>query len=480
MLMRSSDATLINPAVGVTMEIDQERIQSLIDSPSETLSVEIKNWIRPDEPHGQAKIVRAALALRNQDGGYLVIGFDDKSLTQDRANIPQNVRATYHSDTIQGLVGRFASEPFEISVAFGRRGDLEHPVIVVPSGVKTPVASKSSLEIDGKPAVSQNDVYVRTLNSSNVPATSKANWKDWRALVDRCYDNRDADIGRFIRRHLTGGGLSALRDYLEGVGAVSSPTAPAEQVAGLLDLAATRMDQIASDREIVVPKVGWWSAAFVIEGQVPSQSKGKEFLRRLDSSNPRLTGWPMWLVSDRFSDSSSHPFKADGVWEALVDAMGIVRHFQYMRYDPVGQFAQRSALVDDTAEGGPTPNTVLDFAFAVQDCAEAIAVGLVFAKAMECAVDSTTLHFAFRWSGLAGRELSSWAHRNRYISPGRKAHQDEVTINVAVPLDTPSQSIGALLHMPLQELYEVFDDFQLSLEVVYDIASRVLSRSVVI
>ncbi len=53
--------------------------------------------------------------------------------------------------------------------------------------------------------------------------------------------------------------------------------------------------------------------------------------------------------------------------------------------------------------------TELDFALPVLDSVEAIAVGLAFAKAMDCAYDSSTLKLGFRWSGLRDRELTSWS-----------------------------------------------------------------------
>lgn len=62
-------------------QINREHVEQLVKRPSESLVVEIKSWISPAEAAGQAKIIRAAIALRNRGGGYLVVGFDDKRLT---------------------------------------------------------------------------------------------------------------------------------------------------------------------------------------------------------------------------------------------------------------------------------------------------------------------------------------------------------------------------------------------------------------
>ncbi len=49
------------------MSVDQSYIAALMTNPRERLDVEIKDWIDPSSAHGQAKIVRACLAIRNQD-----------------------------------------------------------------------------------------------------------------------------------------------------------------------------------------------------------------------------------------------------------------------------------------------------------------------------------------------------------------------------------------------------------------------------
>src|SRR5271165_1835512 len=109
--------------------VDQTRIDDLVTRPTESLNVEIRRWINPDEAEGAAKIARAALAIRNRNGGFLIIGFDDETLQPDAGNEPGDVRAAFHIDKIQGIVSRCASELFEIAVGFGgkrRRGTSGH------------------------------------------------------------------------------------------------------------------------------------------------------------------------------------------------------------------------------------------------------------------------------------------------------------------------------------------------------------------
>jgi hypothetical protein len=126
--------------------IDQTHIDDLVARPTESLNVEIKRWINPDGPEGEAKIALAALAIHNRNGGFLIIGFDDKTLQPDAGNEPGDVRTAFHIDKIQRIVSRYTSELFEVAVGFGKRDGVEHPVIVVPEGVRVPVAAKTELK----------------------------------------------------------------------------------------------------------------------------------------------------------------------------------------------------------------------------------------------------------------------------------------------------------------------------------------------
>ena len=152
------------------MNTDQSPIDDLIARLSESLTVEVKRWISIDDPNGISKIVRGILALRNRNGGYFVIGFDDKTLQPDSGNEPPNVRLAFHIDKVQGLVSRYASELFEVSVVFGQRDGHEYPVIVVPEGVKSPVAAKADLLDNDKKTtlIRYGEVYFRTLSANGM------------------------------------------------------------------------------------------------------------------------------------------------------------------------------------------------------------------------------------------------------------------------------------------------------------------------
>lgn len=463
------------------MEIDSSRILDLVTNPREGLSVELKRWLDPDSSKDIAKIVRTVLAMRNFGGGYLVIGFDNNTALPDIEHAPDDARSLFHIDKIQGLITRFASEPFEILVEFPERDGQAYPVIVVPQGVRTPVASKSDLQGDAGKLISTDDVYTRTLRANNTPSTAKTSWKDWTTIFDVCFENREADLGRFFRRHLSGLKPESIREIATAMIHGAPEESSIEDVLrGLLRVGQDRFEHTLAERKLTLPEHGSWEVAMKILGDLPVHSANVEFLNLLSSSNPQYTGWPVWLNSRGFSDAGHRPYVFQGAWESFLVSLGQGwnGHIDFYRFDPKGNFYLRRALEDDISisQNVPQPLTALDFGLPVIRCAEAVAVGMAFAKAMGCDPEQTTLGFAFRWNHLKGRELQSWAQPGRYISPTRSAYQDEVTSFVIVPLDTPTSALGEFIAQIVQPLFEAFDGFALGSEVIEDFTKRLIER----
>lgn len=461
------------------MDINVLEIQSLIDRPRESLSVELKRWIDPNSSEGKAKIAKAALALRNFNGGYLIIGFDDTTLKPDKENTPNNVLDMFHIDNVQGIVTKFASEAFEVSVEFPERDGQVFPVMIVPSGVKVPVVAKSNLiqQATKKKLISIGDVYFRSLRSNNTPSTTIAKWNDWPDITSICFDNREADIGRFLRRHLG----SVTPDLLNQLAVANQPKPTDEEILQTyLNESKGRYQHIVEERRVELPQHGSWEVALRIKGEISGQhSANQDFLNLLNATNPQYSGWPVWLDSRRMA-SADRPFVQEGVWESLLfRPLGWGRGIDFIRLDPRGNFYQYRALEDDftTQERGPAPLTSLDFGIQIYRCTEAIAVGLAFAKAMGCDSDSSVLSFAFRWSGLRDRTLSRWAQPRWIGGPSRAtAYQDEHISYLNLPLDTPLSAIGTYTNQVVKPLFELFDGFVLPDSSVEEITRRCIER----
>ena len=71
---------------------DISLILDLVRNPRESLTIELKSWFDPRTRAGIAKIARFALARRNHEDRFLVVGFDDRSHLPVSTDRPANVR----------------------------------------------------------------------------------------------------------------------------------------------------------------------------------------------------------------------------------------------------------------------------------------------------------------------------------------------------------------------------------------------------
>jgi hypothetical protein len=481
------------------VKIDPTRVDELVARPSEGLNVEIKTWIKLDEAIGIVKLVRAAFALRNRNGGYLVIGFDDKTLLPDLKNRPSNSRSAFHLDKVQGIISAYASETFEVGVAFGERDGRDYPVIVVPEGVRSPVAAKSDLfSADGKALIKVGDVYFRTLQSNGTASTAVARPQDWPEIVEICFENKEADFGRFLRRQLAGQDLATFAEALRQLGlgeqAATQPTRNdggsvlklmttglRERSRALLDEGAERYGRALATRKLKpeekdLVEAGTWSVALVIDPPKTDELPDQKFKSLLGSSNPQYTGWPVWLDSSAFADGSTHPEVTDGAWEALIiSADGWSKHLDFERFDPAGKFYLRRNHPDDVSDK-IKPHTALEPVIVILRVAEAIAVGLSFAKALGWPSEGTRLGFTFQWTKLKGRELQPWANSSVYFSAFGKASDDEVTTYVEIPVDTPVAAIAPSVEKTTRELFVLFNGYRMPGNTVEHWVQRLIER----
>ncbi len=193
------------------------------------------------------------------------------------------------------------------------------------------------------------------------------------------------------------------------------------------------------------------------------------------------TGWPIWVISDGFSNLADQPHVHDHTWEQFIVGLsgGWTDTISFMVFDPKGRFYFRREIEDDLGGDGerkPLPLTTLEFGIAILRVAEAIAVGIAYAKAMGCDPEMTTLSFYFGWNRLNGRELSSWANPLRFIRGGGKAYENEVRSYVEVPLNAPLSRLSEFVKTVIDPLFEVFNGFVISQTAVDDMTQRLINR----
>jgi len=456
------------------MDTSQERIDTLIAAPSESLNVELKRWIDPTTARGIAKIAIGCIALRNRNGGFLVIGIDDTTMLPDENRPEGDVTQLFHPDRIQQIVSQFASTLFEVKVRFAQRDGLLFPVIAVDEGVRIPVAAKRELLDAGKHLIRQDAVYFRTLKANGVVSSSAATHGDWTDILDVCFENREADIGRFLRRH-----LGPHTPMLEELGQPKKQNTPLQRAQTAL-LTGDRKRIAALDSEEFrgsaqrYKELGAWTVALAFDPPLSATDTDRSFMRTIGWANPQYTGWPVWLDAASMP-AEYQPRKKAGGWETVILNRDnfVAEHAEFQWVHAKGEFYLWRVYQDDLTEK-VEPGTALDFGLLIYRFAEAIAVGLAFAKALNIA--DAELCFAFRADKLSGRVARGWANPERYLPVRGKAYDDAVEGYTVLPADTAVSAIAPYVQQAVAPIAGAFGGPELSAEMVEPFVQRLVSR----
>lgn len=459
-------------------------LRDLLIRPTESLAIELKPWLDLKTPHGKEKIIKARIALRNNDGGRLIIGFENDG-TPCKKNIPPDARKSYDPDAIQTIVTKFASEPFAVDVTFVEKDGLTYPIVTVSPGVQVPVAAKSDLPApDNTPLVRRNTVYVRTLSHNGTYSSAEATPADWSRLAGICFDNREADIGRFIRRHLAALDLNSLAALVPAFAQMLHQPTDEELVIQELNRCRARFEAACKDRPVKVPDIGYRESVALVQGEVEERPLTYEFRRQLLNSGARHSGWQPWVDLSPGGESPNSPYVLDNGWEALVAFLpphpSIVGYsLDFWRIERCGLFYHIRGLEDDlTAHPGLTPGTELDFVLQISRVAEVISNCLAYTRSLARNLDTAAVTFGFRWTKLKGRKLSCWVdpYRDRFLRTFQAARQDTYqSLPIAVPLETPPAGIPPHVEKVVRGLFSLFGN-QFSGDVIEQIALETLRQ----
>jgi hypothetical protein len=435
----------------------RQNVERLIFAPTESLNIELKTWIDPTSPEGIEKIARGVISLYNRNGGYFLIGFNDKTLLPELPEF-QDVGARYHLDVLQVIVSRYSSVPIEIHVDFVDREHVAYPVLTVPSGVRTPAAIKAPL---GKARV--GDVLFRTLRAGGVVSTAVARPDDWADIMNICFDNRDADMGTFIRRHLSGLDVERLAAVLAEARA-PKPTS-LEHARALLEAGAKRFTARLGSTSVAPLSQDWGGVetAVVIDPPLDQAVADRDLLRTVAVATPGSNG-VLWYETRGIGEDAS-PKWLDNGWESFVFRTGgFIDALDFMRIEPQGALYQRRLHVTDSiaAHNGTTPGKLLDPRLVIQDVAETIATGLAIATAFKCEPDQTSLAFCFRWTGLKDRLLHDLTGQ-LFPRDMSKSEVEEARGEVQVPLTAAPLAVAPYALTATRRLFASFGGFTLSL-----------------
>jgi len=450
----------------------------LMRGATESLDLEIKEWIDPSTPFGKSKVAKACLALRNNDGGRLVFGFDDGG-NQCKSVAPIDTRTRFSSDVIQEIVGKYASEPFGITIEYVEVHGLEHPVVSVPGGIKSPVVCKSDLyDVEGQILLRDNSIYVRSVNSNHRVSSSEIRRGDWDRLLTICFENREADVARFVRRHL----VDIFDPELLQITAKNGESAT---IISLLDLGLARYRKLSEERQVNLPKeFGFREFAVVVDGTASVHVPNISLLRKIANNAPRISGWSPWVVLLGSRTVGDHPQVNNGTLESFIDYHqgGFSGpHLDYWSIDPGGKLYHIRALEDDFISRRRGYDNIktgmyLDFFLQISRVAEGIAIAVSISQTLGFDSETTQLKFATRWQGLAGRELCSWAETSRCFGTWGIAVQSEFVHTVLIPLNVAKGDIHEYVKPIIDNLFAIFGGTEIEGSVIQGIVNETLSR----
>jgi hypothetical protein len=275
--------------------------------------------------------------------------------------------------------------------------------------------------------------------------------------------------------------MTSLVSTLSDLGQPPTPNLK-DRTLALLQKGQRRFDLVLDDRkptqaELAVVRRGSWEVALAVDPAQSDRLPDEVFLRTLASSNPRYTGWPVWLDS-RLFDERSVPVVRDKGWETLIISLEerrMSKHVDFLRFDPRGDFYLWRNLPDDVSDDIP-PGKMLDPIIVILRVAEALLVGLGFAKALGWNREEARLGFAFRWSKLKGRRLQPWANPMVPISAYATAQDDSVTTFVELPLDTPESAVAPYVDQATRELFVLFGGYRFPSAAIENWVRRLVER----
>jgi len=434
------------------IQISRERLADLLIDPREDLDLEIKNWLdlRGDN-NAKATFAKAALALANHGGGFILLGLTET----DRGCIEAEGRPLtlddYSQDVINGIIQNYADPAFHCAVHIVARQDGQlFPTVVVPGNHRSPIRARRAGP-NGN-TIESNAIYVRKPGPrSETPMSGQ----EWDALLTRCLTNRRDEMLDQIRGLITG-----------AVPVAAQPAGPAK-FDQWIEQCLARWGALIEDLPPEAPERcshGYYYVAYELTGDLRAIPLS-QFPELLQRSVVRHTGWPpFWFPTRR----GIEPYPIDGAVECWLGPEAFRKHdaahSDFWRISPDGLAFHLRGYQEDGLENRP-PKTLFDVTLPVWRIGEV----LLHAERLggNLVEGPAAVTFAVHYHGLAGRSLTSVTGR-RPIFDGSVARQDVVTQRTTIEAASIGPNLPEIIHPLLAPLYALFDFFDLPMALVVE------------
>jgi hypothetical protein len=425
-------------------------LRDLIDSPSETLSNEVKSNLNISEELPRAKLARHICALANHGGGYVVFGFDDKLVLHP---IPGDIDEDFHRDRISSIVAAYLEPAFLCdTVIVTSTAGHRHPIIRVPSHGAVPIcAKKNGPEQNGKVrGIVEGRHYIREVGTNGPESVAITRSHHWTALLRRCVA---AERAAFI-------GL--LEGFFD-----PKPTPTADDSLEVWHSAASaKYRSVIKANQLVwsVPlEKNFYQLSYQFTGIDGTDISGSTMIDILRQANSELrdlvwTGWSMFYpfndANEIYIESDAYPGQgATDVVEA--NLLGGERSTStlpdFWRVSSDGKATMLRAYREDRSKYKFPGGTSWSPFMAARDLAEFVR----HARAMAAHFDGAqSVRIRCEWHGLKGRELrdqeSDWSIQ-------RVAKTDRVLSSLERPVQDLTVSWAAIISALVSRVARAFD-----------------------
>jgi len=423
------------------------RLADLLRDPRENLDVELKGWLDiTDNQEHRAVLAKALIALANHGGGFVIIGFEDTENGVREAQGRPATLASYTPDTINAVVLAFIEPTFHCDVQLVTQPGtgLVYPVITVPGGHQVPIKAKRSGP--NERGIKKESYYIRRPGPQSEPPQTG---QEWDALIRRCVANARDDLLDRFRSILAGGATPVETDL--------------DRVNQWFDASLARWRELAKEK---LPSThparlqhGHYAVGYQIIGDIKPQ-RGAALREALQRGVVKHTGWPPFWVPTR---PGIEPYMSDGNVECWLGPDRDARdpaHSDFWRASPHGQLFLIRGYQEDGLDNERTPpGTVFDITLPTWRIGEILLHAASMAQQFEAPEAQIVL--VVEWTGLANRELTSFANQRRVLFEGQRTRQDRYRTSIAVQADHISDTLPELVDRIVRPLYELFDFFQL-------------------
>ena len=429
------------------------RLQQLVSHPREDLGVEHKQWLDLGANSHKATLAKAAIALANHGGGFIVVGFEDSGSDLESQH-PSPELPAVTQDAVNAAIRRYADPEFHCEVHFLEHpvSRVEHPIVVVPGNTVPVMATR---DCDG--VIAKHRCYVRKPGPRSEEPQSGA---EWRRLFDRCVRSSRSDL------------LDAIRAIVEGRAESPDPTPDAQaQLRLFCDHSRARWEELIKQ----LPQAsaarfpcGWHEIAFSLPGAQPAVSLAELRDRLAKAGRIKLTGWPPFLDWDPHPHDQGVEAWAHPAPNRTTDDPSL---FDYWRSSMDGTLYTIRGFEEDGLEDYPA-GTVIDPTWSVWRIGETILFAGRFAETFD---DAHEIAVRCRFTGLDGRQMTQvTGHRwPRIRGTGRT---NEITTEITIQTLRVQDNIVEIVHRVLAPVYELFDFFELPEVLVKTELGRMIGR----